>query len=74
MLVSREPLSNEIEQSILQCEKYDAERIWTWRGIVTDFSQEPANAFGPMRVNWESVSNETDESDSRPMKHSRQRF
>jgi hypothetical protein len=34
--------------------------------------EQHENAFASMRVNWESVSNETDESESYPEKHSKQ--
>jgi hypothetical protein len=33
MCVNSESLSNEIDESDLQCEKHDEQRIWTWRGI-----------------------------------------
>jgi hypothetical protein len=38
--------------------------VWTRRGIVIDWSKQSANAFDSMRVNSESGSNETSESDA----------
>jgi hypothetical protein len=64
MRVNSESVSNEIDESELQDEKHDEQRIWTWRGIVIDSREEQyVNASDSMRVNSESVSNEIDESD-----------
>jgi hypothetical protein len=36
MPVNSESFSNKIDESDLQHEKHDEQRIWTWRGIVID--------------------------------------
>jgi hypothetical protein len=59
MYVNSESVSNEIDESDLQSEKQEGQRIWRWRGIVIDLREEQEwNAFDSMRVNSESVSNE----------------
>jgi hypothetical protein len=64
MRVNSESRSNEIDESELQDEKQEEQRIWTWWGIVIDLREEHEwNAFDSMRVNSESRSNEIDESD-----------
>jgi hypothetical protein len=40
MRVNSESVSNEIDESDLQDEKHDEQRIWTWRGIVIDLREE----------------------------------
>jgi hypothetical protein len=75
MCVNSESVSNEIDESDSQYEKYSEQRISTRRGIVTDSREEQfENAFDSMCVNPESVSNEIDESDSKYEKHAEQRI
>jgi hypothetical protein len=40
MSVNSASVSNEIDESDVQSEKHDEQRIWTWRGIVIDLSEE----------------------------------
>jgi hypothetical protein len=40
MRVNSESDSNEIDESDLQNEKHDEQRIWTWGGIVIDLREE----------------------------------
>jgi hypothetical protein len=40
MRINSEFVSNEIDESNVQCEKHDEERIWRWRGIVIDLREE----------------------------------
>jgi hypothetical protein len=40
MRVNSESVSNKIDESDLQSEKHDEQRIWTWRGIVIDLREE----------------------------------
>jgi hypothetical protein len=40
MCVNCESVSNEIDESDMQHEKHDEQRIWTWGGIVIDLSGE----------------------------------
>jgi hypothetical protein len=61
MHVNSESLLNEIDESDLQVEKHDEQRIWTWRPIVIDLREE--HASDSMGVNSESISNEIDQSE-----------
>jgi hypothetical protein len=40
MRVNSEFVSNEIDESDLQHEKHDEQRIWTWRGILIDLREK----------------------------------
>jgi hypothetical protein len=40
MCVNSDSTSNDVDESELQFEKQDAERIWTRRGIVTDLTDK----------------------------------
>jgi hypothetical protein len=40
MHINSESRSNEIDESDLQDEKQEEQRIWTWRGIVIDLREE----------------------------------
>jgi hypothetical protein len=40
MRVNSEFISNEIDESEVQDDKDDEQRIWTWRGIVIDLREE----------------------------------
>jgi hypothetical protein len=40
MRVNSESRSNEIDESDLQDEIQEEQRIWTWRGIVIDLREE----------------------------------
>jgi heat shock protein HspQ len=66
--------SNEIDESDLQNEKHDEQRISTFRGIVIDLRPEKWNAYDSMCLSCESFSNEIDESDSQNRKHDEQRI
>jgi hypothetical protein len=46
----------------------------TFRGIVLDLREEPANASDSMRASSESVSNESDENELQDDKHAEQRI
>jgi hypothetical protein len=58
-----------MDESDLQCEKQDDPRISTFRGILSDSSDESENAKDLIRVNRKLDSNETDESDLHPEKY-----
>jgi hypothetical protein len=53
MRLSRESFSNEIDESELQHEKHDEQRISKFRGIVIDSSAERENASDSMRLSRE---------------------
>jgi heat shock protein HspQ len=74
MRFSREPFSNEIDESDLQFKKHDEQRISTFRGIVIDLRPQESNAYDSMRFSRESFSNEIDESDLQFKKHDEQRI
>jgi hypothetical protein len=40
MCANSESISNEIDESDVQDEKQNEQRIWTWRGIVIDLREE----------------------------------
>jgi hypothetical protein len=40
MRINSESVSNEIDESDMQYEKHDEQRIWTWRGIVIELREE----------------------------------
>jgi hypothetical protein len=40
MRINSESRSNEIDESELQYEKQEKQRIWTWRGIMIDLREE----------------------------------
>jgi hypothetical protein len=69
---SRESFSNETDESNLQYEKHDEQRISTFRGIVIDLRAESENAFDSMHRSCESFSNKIDESDLQYEKHDEQ--
>jgi hypothetical protein len=54
---------NDIDESDLQFEKRDKQRISTHRGIVIDLTSEAKNALDSMCFSRERFSNEIDESD-----------
>jgi hypothetical protein len=58
MRVNREFDSNKSDESDVQYEKHDEQRISTLRGIKIDSSDEPENAHDSIRVNREFDSNE----------------
>jgi hypothetical protein len=62
-----------IDDSDLQLEKHDEQRISTLRGITIDRSDEDENANDSIRVNLESDSNVINESESQFEKHDEQR-
>jgi hypothetical protein len=66
--------SNEIDESELQYEKHDEQRISTARGIVIDLRAEEENTDDSIRGNRESFSNEIDESDLQYEKHDKQKI
>jgi hypothetical protein len=66
--------SNEIDESDLQHEKHDEQRISTLDGIIIDSSDDFEKAYDLIRVNRELDSNEIDESDSQYEKHDKQRI
>jgi hypothetical protein len=75
MHVNSESVSNEIDESDLQCEKQNEERNCTWREIVIELiDKQGENAFDSMRVNSESVSNEIDERERQKEKHDEPRL
>jgi hypothetical protein len=61
--------SNETDNSDLQSEKHDGQRISTFDGIKIDRSDESENADDSIRVNCEFDSNEIDENDGRLSEH-----
>jgi CO dehydrogenase/acetyl-CoA synthase beta subunit len=68
--VDPETPSNEIEESDLQDEKHDGQRVRTSRGIVIDLREEQnENALDSIHFNSESVSNEINERDLQKKKH-----
>jgi hypothetical protein len=73
MFCGCESFSNEIDESDLQFEKHDEQRISMFRGIVIDLRVELENASDSMRRSSESFSNEIDESDLQFRKHAEQR-
>jgi hypothetical protein len=52
MCVNSESDSNEIDESNLQYEKHDEQRIWTWRGIVINTIGALSNEPLPIRVTF----------------------
>jgi hypothetical protein len=63
MRVNSESISNEMDESDLQDEKYSEQRTWTRRGVVIELREEQqSNALDSRRVRPESVSNEIHES------------
>jgi hypothetical protein len=66
--------SNEIDESDLQDEKHDEQRISTLDGITIDLSDANKNADDSIRANREFDSNDIDENDSQNEKHSEQRI
>jgi hypothetical protein len=74
MRFSCESCSNEIDNSEVQYEKDDEQRMSTLRGIVIDLRAQQENADDSMRVSRESFSNEIDESDLQFERHDEQRM
>jgi hypothetical protein len=65
MFVNSKSVLSEIDETDVQHEKHDEQRMWTERGIVIDLSKEhDENTFDSMHINLESISHETDHSDS----------
>jgi hypothetical protein len=74
MRLSRESFLNEIDESDLQFEKHDEQRMSTFRGIVIDSRPEYENASDSICLSRESFSNEIDESDLQFEKYDEQRI
>jgi hypothetical protein len=74
MRLSSESVSNEIDESDLQSEKHDEQRICIQRGIVIDLRKEEANTFCSIRITLESISREIDGRDLRPENRHEQRI
>jgi hypothetical protein len=58
MRVNSESASNEIDESDLQFEKYDEQRIWTWRGMTINVILVPWNARGWIWVTTSAAAGE----------------
>jgi hypothetical protein len=67
MRVNSEFVSNEIDESELQNEKQDEQRIWTWRGIVIDVIGAYPNASLPIRVTGRVVTGDGKRTDNGTM-------